>query len=224
MIGVEVKHITDLVSSLDAGRLQGKQIPDMVRDYDVRWLLYYGSYRQSAKDGSLQVKKIGKGEVRWESVKLGNRIAPYGYHGAFLVSPSFTEIPEFRSERVYDMAEAAAWIGVLYRTWQKPYDKHKSMRTFDRSRELTQAAFQRIALGQAADSRVTPLPGVGLDEREFQCATTANTFPAVGFERAVAVGKHFKSVRAMVNAGPEEWAKVDGIGPVIARKVEEAIK
>jgi hypothetical protein len=210
LIGVEVKEIRDLVSSLVSGRLQAietGQIPMMLKTYDVSWLLYYGSYRENSDNGWLQTKKIviekGVKKVTWVDYMIGNRTVPYTYHEAFLCSPSFTNTGML-SKRVYDLAEAASWIGVLYRCWSKDYSKHKSMRTMNMSNDISL------------------MPGI--DPRTRQRALTAASFPGIKFERGLRAAQHFKSIREMVNADADEWAKIQGIGKVLGKAVEEAVK
>lgn len=57
LVGIEVKTFSDLLSSLDSGRLQATQIPAMCEDYpDERWLLIIGDYRPSPIDCALQTR------------------------------------------------------------------------------------------------------------------------------------------------------------------------
>lgn len=197
LVGVEVKSLPEMISSADRGRLQAKQIPDMLAEYDVSWLLYYGIYRPSVREGRLQIRR-GKS---WRSFKLGERWVPYGYVESLLLTLTAAGM---RIKRVDTMKEAAMWIGVLYRWWSKEWHQHKGMKTFDRSRA------------------VSLMPG--MSEDVCLRAKVAAQLPGVGYTRAVAVAKHFGSIQQMINAGPDEWAKVDGIGKVIAKTVGEAVR
>ncbi len=214
LVGIEVKSVLDLLASLNTGRLQATQLPRMMADYDVNWLLYYGTYRPNPKSGALQIRKRvkGRGPVPvWVDYSIGAKVVPYGYHEAFLVSPSFTQTGVL-SKRVFDLAEAAYWIGVLYRTWQRPYSSHKSMRTFDKSREVS-------------------VPG--MDTKTEVRAKMCSAWPGVGYEKAVAIAMHFTSARAMVNAGVEELAEVQmpadkngrrsRVGKVVAKAIVEVV-
>lgn len=221
LIGVEVKSIIDLVSSLSTGRLQAEQMPKMVgnelqgmpRQYDVAWLLYYGAHQSNPVNGNLQtLRKVGKGsgktsQYRWVDYVMGSRTVPYGYHAAFLCSPSFTNTG-ILAQRVSNIEEAAQWIGVLYRTWQKPYSKHKSLRT----------------LNEAAEPSLMPGLEKSDDPGTYQRALTAASLPGIRFERGLAAARHFRSIRAMVNASVAEWQLVNGIGKTLASKIEEACR
>lgn len=197
LVGVEVKSVWDLLSSANTGRLQATQLPAMLREYDVSWLLYYGEYRPSPRDHGLQVMRKGK----WTSFVLGKRAVPYGYLEALLIDITALGV---RIKQVRDAREASAWLGVAFRWWSKPWTQHRGMRTFDNSRE------------------VSLMPGMSDDT--LLRARVAAQLPAVGFERAVAAATHFGSVREMVTAEVREWEKVPGIGRVIAKAIVEAVK
>lgn len=197
VVGVEVKSIWDVLSSAGTGRLQATQIPAMLTSYDVGWMVYYGIYRPSPRDGTLEVRR-GK---LWKTHRIGSRAVPYGYLESLLLDLVVLGI---NVKLVADMREVATWIGVLYRWWSKPWDKHRGMRTFDNS------------------GAVSLMPG--MNEGTHLRARVAAQLPGVGFERAVRAAQHFTSVREMIGAGREEWAKVPGIGKVIAKAVEESLK
>lgn len=195
LIGVEVKSIFDLISSMNTGRLQDTQLPALLSTYDIAWVLIYGNYRPGAR-GQLEIRGGGT----WRPFKLGAREVPYGYVEGFLLDLAATGVHVRHS---YNASEAAQWLGVLHRWWSKPWSMHKGLRALDRSRE------------------VSLMPG--MDAGTHQRARIAAQLPGVGFERAVAAAAHFASVSDMVNADAAEWARVSGVGKVIAKAVVAAI-
>ena len=197
LIGVEVKSITDLISSMSTGRLQATQIPAMLEEFDISWLLHYGRYRPSSVTGGLQV--LGKNNA-WRNYSIGSRPVPYGYVESMLLTLSALGI---KIKRVSTEAEAARWIGVLSRWWQKDWKEHKGMRAFDKSRDL--GLLPHMNQGEALRAKV------------------AAQLPGIGFERALLVAKHFHSVSDMVQASVAEWENVEGIGKVIAKAVRRAL-
>lgn len=217
-IGVELKSVSELLSSISTGRVQATQIPKMVHEFDISWLLYYGIFRPGPDTGSLQVlrarRKIkgkwrwrqatsedigGKG-LSWTDFKVGNRSVPYGY----LKSSLFTYSAEgVRCEAVLDLEEVVAWIFGYYRWWQKDWEDHRGLRTFDNSRQ------------------VSLMPG--MDDGMHLRARIAKELPGIGFERAISAAGHFRSVREMVNAEEETWKEVPGIGGVVAGAVVRAV-
>lgn len=196
-IGVEVKSITDLISSFSNGRLQDTQIPGMQKEYDVLWLLYYGVYRPSPVDGSLEILRGKRG---WQGYQIGARAVPYGYVESFLLTLTAVGVHVKRVQHLRKdeaLAECAEWIGVLARWWSKPWTKHRGMHAFDFSGAMS--------LG---------MPGV--DAHTHMLARFAMQLSGVGYDRALAVARHFQSIIDMVAADESEWAKIPGIGKVIA--------
>jgi ERCC4-type nuclease len=196
LVGVEVKSIHDLISSMNTGRLQAHQVPGLLRDFGQPWLLWFGSVR-AGRDGRLEIRR-GQG---WKAFRLGSRDVPYGYLHSFLFELSVAGI---KVAHVYDESEAAAWLACLHRWWSKPWDKHKGLRTLDNSRSIT----------------LVP----GMDRGVRMRATVAAALPGVGFERAFAAASHFSSVVSMVCASTQEWEQVPGVGKVVAKAVVTAMR
>ncbi len=196
LVGVEVKTIYDLISSISTGRLQATQVPRLMATYEVPWLLYYGSYR-CGPGGGLELRQ---GKI-WRGYRLGSRPVPYGYVESFLFDLVAIGV---RVKHAYDINDACAWLGALYRWWNKRWCEHKGLRTLDNSKDLS----------------LMP----SMDEATRLRAKVAAQLPGVGFERAFAAARHFESVDAMIGAEPEEWARVEGIGKVIAKAVVAAIR
>lgn len=199
-VGIEVKKWTELLSSLDTGRLQATQLPGLVELYDIRFLVHYGPYQPNPDTGNIQaLRKRGDSWV-WVDFQPGSsnanggraRTYSYGYLSRFLCSPQFLSMG-ITSVRVSSIAEAAWWIGETYAEWTKPWSHHKS-------------------IGEALDRTSAPSP-ISLraheDPKMQQCIQVASTFPNIRYRRAVAMAEHFQgSTRAMVNATAEELASV----------------
>lgn len=201
LVGVEYKSIFDLLASISTGRLQATQFARMIEDYDILYLLYYGEYRCGA-NGDLQVAKRRdySSLARYTTHKIGARVVPYGYLEKFLFTASALGV---RVKHVAFPIEAAEWVGCLARWWEKPWAAHRSLHTFDNSRAMSLTPFK------AGDDPIL--------------AKVAAALPGIGFGRALAVARHFPSIEAMIEAPAEEWARVAGIGKVIAASVRRAI-
>lgn len=197
LVGVEVKSVFDLLSSISTGRLAGKQIPGMLGDYDVSWLVSYGWYKCGTR-GELRVRRKGK----WVAMDQGGRSLPYSYLEGFLLTVAALGI---KVKHVYgNKGDLARWLGVLAAWWGKQWQDHGSLKAFDQSGQP--GLLPTLNSGTALRARV------------------AATLPGVGYKRAIAVAHHFPSVRAMMLAGPKEWMEVPGVGKTIAKTVEEAVK
>lgn len=236
MVGVEVKEISELVSSLETGRAQS-QIRAMSQDYDVRHLLTYGPYRCSPDDGrSLEVWKPAIPKRRragWYTLNHGRR-GPvlYSYLRNWLVSPVSLCAYGFMYWHVDTIEDVCSWIGALYHSWQKPWSAHKSMKTRDRS-SGSDARFKKDAReGRFQRATFDSLP---LDKDLKQRLDCAEVLPSLGYERALAAAKHFSSPYEMYNAEEREWAEIKvestggkgkarRLGPVTAQSVVKAIR
>lgn len=195
-VGIEVKSVRDMVSSIATGRLQSTQIPGMLALYDVSWVLIHGEYR-CGPQGQLQIVKKGK----WWTCPNGRRATVYGYLESFLCTLTETGI---RVKTVHDMTQAAHWIACLHRWYQKTGDKHRGMHTFDNSRNIVKLPSMSDAL--------------------YRRAKVASALPGLGYERAVKVAQHFRSIDAMISASRAEWMEIPGIGETIAKTIVNAIR
>jgi len=177
-IGVEVKSVDDLMSSSSNGRLQGTQLPVMLDEYDVVWLLYYGDVRPAPGSQALQIWRKGQ----WRNHYVGNRAVPYSYFTGFIISLQEIGISVAHAR---DVGEAAAWLGELVRWRIKPWSKHKSLKQFDRSRKVTQAHANNANGKQANRAGLMPT----LDERTRMRAQVAVELSSVGYKRALAAAE-----------------------------------
>lgn len=192
-VGVEVKSVGDLLQSEGNGRLRD-QLEAMLRAYDVSWLLTHGSYRA----GPFNRLEIMRG--RWRTHRVGGRDVPFGYLEGALLTANAAGVSH---KHVYDEEQVAAWLAVLERWWDKPWDKHRSFHKFNR----------------AADQSI--MPDIAPDM--LQRMRIAADLPGVGWERALAAAVSFPSVKSMINATEREWCDVPGIGKVIAKQIVRAV-
>lgn len=197
-IGVEVKKIPDLLSSEADGRLggEGGQLQRMRIDYDVVWLLTVGDYRANPNTGDLEVA----GRHGWRRHRVGSRGVPIGYLEAFLVE---LQLGGTLIKQVSTNEEAAGWVIINSRWWNKRWTDHKALR------KLNMSGFSMMP---------------GLDPATIQKVKTFQSLPNLGFERALAASRHFPTVEAGIGASAWDWAKVPGIGPVIAQAVYNSIR
>jgi hypothetical protein len=175
-VGVEVKSILDLIQSMNTGRLQATQVPTMLAEYDHVWFLHYREYT-CGRSGELLLSE-GRD---WRPHYFGDKPMMYGYLEGFLIG---LELMGVHVKRVASKEEAAWWIGVLARWYDRKWDAHKSFKVFDNSRQLALPAHLR---DDPASQRI-------LARAKF-----AAQFKGVGYGRAMAVARHFKTVEAMVN-------------------------
>lgn len=214
-IGIEVKEITELLSSLLSGRLQDTQMRGMINDYDSghRWILHYGRYRANPLDGNIQTWKEGHAQRRsgWYTFKAGNRTIPYSFLEAFKCCSA--KEYGFSFVRVENIIEAAQWLAILYHTWTRPYHTHKSMKVFDKSQDVKAKMRSEIAENNLKEGKfqVATIDGKKTDnenQRLIDRMSVFSQFPNIGYERAKAAAGHFSSIREGVNASANEWAEI----------------
>jgi hypothetical protein len=237
MLGLELKHIDDLTESLSTGRLQGMdgQMEQMVEDFapGFRWLLIYGQYRPSpepvmTQDNKpsylLQVYRDNSDKVNRRSgyytKKLGTRTVPYGYVEGFLSGPALP-VMGFHSHRVNTIEEAAVWIYILHHTWTKEWDKHKSLRSINKVRQINgfKKGDSESSSDSGSDSDSISVSMVNVSESQdnrmselFKLRTRfASLFSGMGYERSIAAAKYFegRSLEDMISATPSEWAEIE---------------
>ncbi len=196
-IGVEVKSVHDLLSSISTGRLAAHQIPGMVRTYDHSWLLVFGNARPG-KDNYLEVNRYG----RWQHFKLGRNPVPWSYlHGWLLTAQLFSPL---NVQWVFNEEEAAKWIMVLDHWLAKKWERHSALKVFNTS-------------GQQAAP-------IGADPVEEVMAKVAAQLPGVGWTRGWNAAKHFRSLEEMMQAPASEWETIDKFGPVLSKSVRNTIR
>lgn len=193
-VGVEIKRVGDLLSSITSGRLSGYQIPKLIRTYTHVWLVVEGRYR-SGIDGVLETRQ---GAV-WGPHSTGKRAFTYREVEAFLTTLEVRTGIHVR--HTFDRPETAALIATLYHWWtSKTLDEHKA----------------HVAL-------YSPVLDAGVLYQPTLTRRIAAELPGIGVGRSGAVADHFGSPRDMINASEEEWIGIPGIGKGIAKKIIEAV-
>lgn len=201
-VGIEVKEIGELITSLSTGRLQATQLPGLLQLYDIRWLCIVGEWRRHRASGNLQIRRLWKGKKQWFDCrgpgKDGSPVSA-SYLDKFLCGPSFTQYTDQSGEGVRtwcvpDLEECAQWIGDLYSSWQEPYESHTSMRVLDRSGN--QNGLTDLSIKQ----RMRQLHDPRLQDPHFaQKVRTASSLPGVSYTRAIALAETFPSVQSMIS-------------------------
>lgn len=192
MIGVEWKTVGDACGSMRTDRLAADQLKAMSDDYGMSFVVLQGLWRP----GNNGVLMTIKGH-EWKPLTLAAKSFQYSELFKYLISMSVKKnVVVFRS---MTEDETLCMIAELYRWWQTPWDKHRSMDPIKTQTELT---FTRVSL----------------------LRKIAAELPGIGWTRSLAVDKAFISVQQMVSASVEQWESVEGIGPTMARRVHKALR
>lgn len=200
-IGIEIKSMSDLLSSSYTGRLQGidGQLQRMLYTdrYDEVWLLYYGMYR-CGPTGYLEYPRYRNNCLEWRAYDFGSGNSspvPFSYltHLLFELARAGIKYDHVGSRISVKECkpEVAAWILTLYTFWQEPYESRCRMRAFNNT-----------------SSTLTKPVSLDVDPDTLFMAKLVAPFPGIKFERAMAIAESFESPLAMFNAGVDEWAEV----------------
>lgn len=194
-VGVELKHVSDILQSMSDGRLPA-QLRQMRDDYDYQFLLMQDRVRAD-RHGYLQVwvpgekgarrhsepaygKESGKGKGWWCDASIGQRQRIF-YADFWKWLTSLSVCGGFRLLVAGSNQEVGRMIGGEYEWWQKAWGDHKSLKVFDESH-------QPALWSPSVPARVAHALVYGL-----------------GPERAMAAADHFGTVYDMVNATEAEW-------------------
>lgn len=198
-VGIERKALSDLLSSLQSGRLAGSQMINLM-EYDYYYLVVEGQWR-AGEHGELEVRRSVKGKWGWHGVDARGR------RGGGLVM--YRELSNrlhtlalkcgVQVVRTMDHRETVAWAAGVYRWFEKKWDSH-------RSHEELYAPV------------VAPVRGKVMLRRPGAVEMWASQLPGVD-RRAWEVGKVFKTPHELANASVEELMRVEGLGKVGAEKI-----
>ena len=231
LVGIERKKLSDLVNSMKERRLSGWQLRGMSRAYDYRVLVTEGQWRPGPA-GELEewrydprTKKFGWCTF-YKSGAAGDRAAvSYAQLLGYLTGLELRGNVVWRRTR--DIVETAAQYVALYRNFQVPWESHHSheqvytgggvMPVKGHGSGWAEEHEHDLAYGKYGRGRVTCV-----QQDPSTLWRMAAQLPGVD-RRAEAVSRHFKTVKAMAEAGVEEWMEVEGIGKKTAAAVVRAI-
>lgn len=123
-VGVELKSISDLISSIRTGRLAAHQIPGLLEHFDLQWIVVEGAWKVSAS-GAIEVLR-GK---KWSKQVAGKKPVMYREITSWMASVSAQTGIHFW--RTLSRTETAHWISNVYWCLQKRWEEHKSLKVFN---------------------------------------------------------------------------------------------
>lgn len=216
LVGVEVKSYDDFLSSSLDGRLQATQLPALVRDHEVRWLVLYGGIRCGA-EGEIELRREPK---RTAALKLkvsirarhhrlwmpysfgsGGKALPYRFYLHRLYEAAAVGVNVWHEA---DVKGVARFVGYLHDFWTAAWSSHDGLHTLDRSDAL-------------------PLMP-NLDPHTRGMLKVAHALPHMGFKRANEAAHYFDSVLDMFCAEESDWRQVPMVGKVLAEEIVTFIR
>lgn len=194
-IGVERKQVREVAGTISDGRLIAHQIPGLLKEYHVVYLVVEGRWRGDPRSGLLQVAH----RDRWDTIQNGSRRFMAADISKFL--SSIENMAGVRLRRTDDQLGTSQEILALHGWWTgKEWEDHRS-HTAIQFPQPEAALFVKPSL-------------------EFMFAAL---LPGIGYQRAKVVVRKFESVADMVLADEKDWRAIEGIGKGIAEKVVKTI-
>ena len=189
-VGIEIKTIKDALSCIMNGRFAGHQLPGLVKEYDVVYLLLEGLYKADG-EGMLQVP-AGRG---WRAVRLGHRSFMWRDFESWLTS--MENMGNVRVRRARDRKETVGLIRCLHKWWtRKDWGEHKAHLVPNKAHSVLGVKYslkRRIA---------AQLEGVG----ETRSGEVARHFPDIGAMLAAGV-EEWQEVKGIGKVTAEKVVK-----------------
>lgn len=207
LIGIERKKIPDLIGSINTGRLSGHQLPGLMKQYDVVYLVIEGIVRADKQTDELLVSKDGGKSFR--SASHGKHVWTMEGMTHYLTTLSvICGVKIIVSKSIRDTVKH---IEYLYSWWQKPWAKHTSHLALHKGKQFT-----------LNNHRVSMMPPQL--SKPSLVRRVAAELPNISIDRSIEVDQFFKSVDEMVNASEETWRRIPSIGKITAKNVYNAIR
>ncbi len=149
-IGIEYKTVSDLIQSLQDGRLLGHQLPGMLNSYEVRYLLVEGVVSADVEDSIRYLSERGQWKKHPSSLKYSQLVGWLN---------SVALLYGVRVVHSSNLLTSAVTVASIYRWWSKPYKDHGA------SIVVHQPAFLRPLERPTRIQRVaSTFPGVGAEK------------------------------------------------------------
>lgn len=194
-IGIERKTITDLISSIESGRLSGHQLGGLINSYHYVYLLVEGLWQSNPQTGILEIYKARK----WRQFDYGRP-----HMGAEINNYLNTLAVKCNVKiwRTSDIRQSGRWLSDLYIWWQKSWDNHK--------------AHQQGHLEVEPILQLTPTTPM----QNMLKAGIRN----LGWKKALAVSEHFPTMLDLALADEKVLTTIPGIGKIQAKKILQIIR
>lgn len=189
-IGVEVKNVSDLVSSITTKRLTAGQIPKMLSAYDVIYLVILGRMKPSPT-GAIMTGRWGKWfepptYLSWRAWRK--------------MECTFRHVVGLHIVYLEDEKDLCEWVAAESSWFEEPWTSHKS----------------HIQVKQLP--KTLPNGDQWLPRELSPVELVANVMPDMGIEIARRVARKFRSPQEMCDASVDLWKTVKGIGDKTAKK------
>lgn len=208
LFGIEHKQISDLVACIQNNRFLGTQLPEMVKLYDVMFLVVEGYYKADPHTGRL-VQSFGKGNGYSYGISFSafdNYLTAVGTYSSLMGKPCIVK-------RTANIRESEQVIRDAYHYFQKPWDEHKIFGRPD----------------------FTKLQSISEDLEILRVEPGSENYPTKilrqsllqikGFSWRIAglATDQFGTLEKALQATRKDWEQVDGVGRTLAERAYHAL-
>lgn len=187
-IGIERKTLSDLIGSLMKGRLNRKQIPEMLADYDLCWILIEAEYRPAHDDAIETVtwrkQSENKPNIEITAWNPQRSALTYSQLSSWLARYDVMGKGRIKRWRTRNQNETAAFVFSLWRWWQKEWSKH-----------------------QLESVEKMPAPTKAMLWKANAFERNAASLDLIGIQKMKKITRHFTSIYQMINASPSQWQR-----------------
>jgi ERCC4-type nuclease len=199
-VGIEYKKIPDVVDCIHSGRFAAHQLPGMAKDYDVIYLLVEGQIT-ARYDGIMLWYHPGK--KQWKMPFGGGpKLKPITENEFIAWLTTMEQQANCHTLWANDIQQSGRIVNSIFRWFQKPWDKHKSLNVFHTN-------------GPKYVSLFNPISTI---------RKVASQLEGIGWEKSKAIEGHFKTIFDMAIADEKDWMEIPGIGKTLAQKIVAEIR
>lgn len=198
-IGVERKRISDLISSIDSGRLSGHQLIGLLAAYNKVFIVVEGCWRPNPLNGILEVPCGGR---NWKPLQFGQSRCMASK--VFNYLHSLAVVCGVGVWLTFDLKETGQWINAIYHWWQKEWDKHQSFYMFHNT--------------------PMPAPVVHIGKAPLVARMVKELASEIGWKRANAIARRYPTMFELVMATEKELRTIEGIGKGLAKTIVERLR
>jgi len=195
-VGVERKTVSDLISSMESGRLSGHQLIQLSNDYDYVYILVEGLWRPRSDDGILEVWSRGKWKPYRKGVQMKMARDISNYLNTLAICCG---VIVWRTDNIQ---QTGRWLSDVYRWWHKPWDKHRA---------------------HIKQFNVAPPPTAML-RKPTLLHRLVKELDGIGWDKGKALADHFGSLAELLFATEKQIKEVPGIGKVLAKRVHKELE
>lgn len=200
-IGIERKTLSDLCGSLLKNRLGGHQIPNMLLDYDLIWIVVEGTWRASDDDMIEVLVGGNRPDDKWGGKWMPARTAlTYSALSKWMIRYDVMGRGRIYRWRTSSMTETADYIASLYHWCNKEWAKHKA------------EAIEKL-----------PPPDKALLWRPNDCERNLVSLDGVGLVNAKRATDYFGSIWEAINGSVQDWERA-GLPGAHAARIHKIIR